>query len=185
MGDIENILITKLQEVNAELKSISTIKFGDYYNVSLNTPQKSNIITSLTRTLWFTHESREITLAYVTNLIDKSFNLIEEINNEVNDRKILNSRASDMIKSLKTAILNSQNGINNLKGIYHRDAHTINEITTLLKNIKMRYLNMQEIYTIDNEHDVMYYSPYESPVYTKPIQIWNEQDEKSISKTPE
>ena len=185
MSDIENILVNKLQEINTELKSISTIKFGEYYNVSLNTPQKSNIITSLTRTFWFTHESREITIAYINNLIDKSFNLIEEIYNEAMDRKILNSRANDMIKLLKISILNSQNGITNLRGIYHKDAHTVNEITTLLKSIKLRYLNMQENHS--DELEVIYYSPYDSPVNTKsmPFQIYNEHDECSLSKTPE
>lgn len=187
MEEIESSINNRTQSILAELRGITNIKFGEYWNVGLSSPQKAHILTSLVRTVWYTNEGREITLTYISTLIDKAFCLIEDINYELKKSQISQSKKYiDLIKNLKITILNSQNGIINLKGVYHKDEKIKSDIDALIKNIKDRYNEIQ-----DSQFGTEIHIPYQSPIKCsepipiKPVIICNNNDNDNPFKTPE
>ena len=159
MEETELSIINRSQDIIGGLGSIANIKFGEYWNTTTNSPQKSNIITSIIRTIWYTNEGRCMTLTYVSTLIDKAFYLLDDIYEElkrVSDKPIKCKKYNNLAKKIKVSILNSQSGIINLKGVYHKDEKIKSDIDLLIKSIKDRYLDYQQMLP-DNE------TPYKSP----------------------
>lgn len=158
MEETEISIINRSQSVIGGLGSIANIKFGEYWNTTTGSPQKSNVITSIARTIWYTHEGRDITLTYVSTLIDKAFCLLDDIYNELNrvEKKMLHKKYTTLVKKIKVSILNSQNGVINLKGVYYKDEKIKGEIDLLIRSIKDRYIEYQNLIP-DNE------IPYKSP----------------------
>lgn len=141
MTETELSILNRSQNVLTELRSLSNIKFGEYWNTYTTSPQKANLLTSLIRTVWYTHEKREITLTYITALMDKSFSLIEDAYTELKITK--NKKYTELIKNIKIGILNSQTGIINLKGIYYKDEKIKADIDYVIKSIKEKYNEIQ------------------------------------------
>ena len=63
---IETSVLTKKADIIIkELSNISNIKYGEYWNTSIQSTQKANLLTSIIRSVWYTNESRELTFNYL------------------------------------------------------------------------------------------------------------------------
>ena len=139
--------IQKIAEcIIGELRGIAGIRCGEYWNVSLKRSQKANRLTQLSRTFIYTHESRNMTLAYIESVLEKAFSVLHDA---------INESADDLVKRIKVAILDSQYGIINLKGIYHNDGDFKSGITNMITMIKERYA----YFNMDKKN----YLPYKPP----------------------
>lgn len=140
MTDMYISINNRSEQIILELKSISSIKFGDYWNTTKCSPQKANLITSISRSFWYINESRELTIKYLENLINNVFLLINDIYFEIGNLNLeLNNELSNILSILYVLLVDVQTGISNLKGIYHKDNEMIKKIDNVLDDIKIKY----------------------------------------------
>lgn len=132
---IETSVLTKKADIIIkELSNISNIKYGEYWNTSIQSTQKANLLTSIIRSVWYTNESRELTFNYLETLINETFKLINDFQNQ----NLKNNK--ELIDELKISLLNSRTGIINLSGVYHKDTRVKYVIDVFINNINNKLL---------------------------------------------
>jgi hypothetical protein len=158
MTEIEKSLIDRAQNIVWELRQVASIKFGEYWNIATKAPQQANVLTSLSRTIYYTSESRELTMTYIDTLIRASFEIIRNIYSELSERSERSERREqseqddiqssyrELLTELNLNILNMRVGITNLKGVYHDDEHIKCEIDKKVRLIKTEYENIHRKY---------------------------------------
>mgnify|MGYP003437279693 CR=1 FL=1 len=125
----------------SELRSVAKIQYGNKWNTTTINPQENNIVTSIVRTLYYWHESRETTITYIENLISKSqtaMTNIQIILTESEDQDTF-MKFSELRTRFVVAIAESYNGILNLAGAYNKntseDDDAREKIITLAEDI--------------------------------------------------
>jgi len=79
MERTKNNTFDRADKCIAKLKGIASIQAGDKWSTSHAAPQKSGIITTLTRTFWTFGEDRKLNLADIDDTIDNAFTILEDI----------------------------------------------------------------------------------------------------------
>jgi len=119
-----------LKENLSKLKFISKIQKGDKINVRYLYVQPSGFLTSLSRSFFY-QDNRGNTLHFVHNTIYKTFEIIDNLENNNNNNTIEKALGNNITYDLE----NSKNGLLNLKETYIEDVKFCCEIDTLIQLI--------------------------------------------------
>lgn len=125
----------RVEKLIAKLKAIASIKAGDRWCTYTEQPQKAGIITSISRTIWFIEEEKNLNLADIENTVETTLQILKEVN--------LEESASI---NLLEALLEARDGIHNLRVVYHDYESIIYKIKLLLEKINEK----AETYSIIN-----------------------------------
>jgi hypothetical protein len=179
MAEVEISLLEQAHRLVGELRQVANIKFGQYWNTSTRTTQNANIITSIMRTVWYINEDRNTTIAYLDILIKNTFDIMENIYDELTHENISPDsvyKFTNVLRDLKVEILNCQMGITNLQGVYKDDESMKGDLLRCIVKIKEHYEALQlEYFDLD-------YLPYCNPY---PINVpHNDLSTSTISQTP-
>ena len=134
-------------ELLSNLKFLSKIKKDQKINVRDMFIQENNWTTSLSRTVYKV-DNRKNTLHFIQNLITTSFSTCKSL--------ISSDNKSDytMAQSLLKGLLNSRNGIENLKYTYKDDIHFACILDTIIENINVQITEFNDIHLDwDDEED--------------------------------
>ena len=134
-------------ELLSNLKFLSKINKDQKINVRDMFIQENNWTTSLSRTVYKV-DNRKNTLHFIQNLITTSFSTCKSL--------IHSDNKSDytMAQSLLKGILNSRNGIENLKYTYKDDIHFACILDTIIENINVQITEFNDIHLDwDDEED--------------------------------
>ena len=132
-------------ELLSNLKFLSKIKKDQKINVRDMFIQENNWTTSISRTVYKV-DNRKNTLHFIQNLITTSFSTCKSLINS--DIKSDNTMAQSLLKGL----LNSRNGIENLKYTYKDDIHFACILDTIIENINVQITEFNDI-QIDWDED--------------------------------
>jgi len=119
-----------LKENLSKLKFISKIQKGDKINVRYLYVQPSGFLTSLSRSFFY-QDNRGNTLNFVHNTIYKTFEIIDNLENNNNNNTIEKALGNNITYDLE----NSKNGLLNLKETYIEDVKFCCDIDTLIQLI--------------------------------------------------
>ena len=119
-----------LKENLSKLKFISKIQKGDKINVRYLYVQPSGFLTSLSRSFFY-QDNRGNTLNFVHNTIYKTFEIIDNLENNNNNNTIEKALGNNITYDLE----NSKNGLLNLKETYIEDIKFCCDIDTLIQLI--------------------------------------------------
>ena len=134
-------------ELLSNLKFLSKINKDQKINVRDMFIQENNWTTSLSRTIYKV-DNRKNTLHFIQNLITTSFSTCKSL--------IHSDNKSDytMAQSLLKGLLNSRNGIENLKYTYKDDIHFACILDTIIENINVQITEFNDIHLDwDDEED--------------------------------
>jgi hypothetical protein len=141
----ESILV-RAEKYSIKLTSIASIKPGYQWSTNKIAPQGPGVMTSASRTFWYSNESRELNVADIKECIDGSFRILHDIADvfqsgdvDADDKKKYDSIVSD----IKSGLLNASDGISNLTVTYHDDDGITKRLRELIKTIKERYLEIE------------------------------------------
>lgn len=126
-------------ELLSNLKFLSKIKKDQKINVRDMFIQENNWTTSLSRTVYKV-DNRKNTLHFIQNLITTSFSTCKSLINSDNKSEYT------MAQSLLKGILNSRNGIENLKYTYKDDIHFACILDTIIENINVQITEFNDIH---------------------------------------
>lgn len=161
MERTKNNTFDRADKCIAKLKGIASIQAGDKWSTSHAAPQKSGIITTLTRTFWTFGEDRRLNLADIVDTIDNAFTILEDIYTFLvhsENMDITHTRKyQKTIKDLKNTILDARDGMNRLKIVYHDDATLCHTINKKFDDIKEFYRYLEEKYIIYDGGDAVQY----------------------------
>ena len=129
-------------ELLSNLKFLSKIKKDQKINVRDMFIQENNWTTSLSRTVYKV-DNRKNTLHFIQNLINNSFSTCKTLINNSSDN---NKSDYTMAQSLLKALLNSRNGIQNLKYTYKEDIHFACVLDTIIENINVQITEFNDIH---------------------------------------
>ena len=139
-------IVTRAEKYSIKLTSIASIKPGYQWSTNRVAPQGPGVMTSATRTFWYSNESRELNVADIKECIDGSFRILYDIAEVYNsgdvepeDRK----KYDTIIMDIKSGLLNASDGISNLTVTYHDDEGISKRLKELFKSIKERYLELE------------------------------------------
>lgn len=180
-GFKRNPMFDRAEKCVAKLKGIASIQSGDRWNTYNASPQKSSIWTSINRTLRYTSEDRRFNLADIVGTIDTAFTILEDIYVHLGHVPFERSDFKKYqlhIRSLKSNILDSRDGMNNLKVVYHDDASICHTIDKKFEDIRDRYRDLEKRYIQLDGDDVVRYR-------TPPRTVNLESDSSSDHGTPE
>lgn len=126
-------------ELLSNLKFLSKINKDQKINVRDMFIQENNWTTSLSRTVYKV-DNRKNTLHFIQNLITTSFSTCKSL--------IHSDNKSDytMAQSLLKGLLNSRNGIENLKYTYKDDIHFACILDTIIENINVQITEFNDIH---------------------------------------
>ncbi len=190
-------LVSRGKRAVGDLRGFSSIKFGEYWNTTTCSPQKANILTTLTRTFWYTSENREVTIQHISTLIEQAFSVLQDMYNHLEHETNLEYQLilKGIIQEIQVNILKCQDGILNLKGVYYKDEETKTEIDGLIADIKRRFDKSLDACPIDT--GVQYADPHPppaqklisakprtAPIHVKPISKSNTSSPPGLGKTP-
>jgi len=133
-------------ELLSNLKFLSKIKKDQKINVRDMFIQENNWTTSISRTVYKV-DNRKNTLHFIQNLITTSFSTCKSLINS--DNKSDNTMAQSLLKGL----LNSRNGIENLKYTYKDDIHFACILDTIIENINVQITEFNDIHIDWDEDD--------------------------------
>lgn len=134
--EVERSIINRYNNIISDMRAIADVRFGEYWNSTIKQPQRANLFTSFSRTVWYTKESRNMTLTHIDMLIDSCFCLLTDMLTEA----AMGQNAINYIilaRDLRIDIMNMQQGILSLKGVYHNDEKIksgIDDRVTRIKN---------------------------------------------------
>ena len=128
-------------ELLSNLKFLSKIKKDQKINVRDMFIQENNWTTSLSRTVYKV-DNRKNTLHFIQNLINNSFSTCKTLINNSSD----NNSEYTMTQSLLKGLLNSRQGIQNLKYTYKEDIHFPCVLDTIIENINVQIIEFNEIH---------------------------------------
>jgi hypothetical protein len=143
-SETERSINNRYNNIINDIRAISDIKFGEYWNTTSKKPQRANILTSLSRTIWYTKESRGITLTHIDMLIDASICLLDDIHARFTQEN--NNEYVHIARDLRIDIMNMQQGILSLKGVYYDDEKIKSSIDDRVARIKIELQNLAEKY---------------------------------------
>lgn len=131
------------KEVLSELEHFASLKFGDYWNTTTRRPEPPTLATRVRRTVWYTGESRDTTLAYAGSLQDRAFLTLDNL---VNESRRMGENYTGLLNSILYAILRMQNALYNLKGKYHDDTDIRTQIDDLIDRVRTRYSDFTQLH---------------------------------------
>lgn len=133
-------------ELLSNLKFLSKINKDQKINVRDMFIQENNWTTSLSRTVYKV-DNRKNTLHFIQNLITTSFSTCKSL--------IHSDNKSDytMAQSLLKGLLNSRNGIENLKYTYKDDIHFACILDTIIENINVQITEFNDIHLDWDDED--------------------------------
>lgn len=138
-------ITTRSEKIINKLVAVSAMKPGDQWCTSSAEPQRPGFTTSINRTIkniWHDHETRALNITDIEETVDSSFRILSDIdsvheNHDINkEDQIMYEKISSDIKS---GLLNSRDGISNLKVTYHDDEINKQRLQKLIDSIKKRY----------------------------------------------
>lgn len=147
--EFKNHVHKSVNKLISELRSVAKIQYGNKWNTSTINPQENNIVTSIVRTVYYWHESRETTITYIENLISKSKKAMADIHN------ILANSAQDPetfveFSELRTkfvvAIAESYSGVLNLAGAYNKNTASDDDAREKITNLASCINKLQQTY---------------------------------------
>ena len=118
-------------DIISKLKFISKIKSGEKINVNGMFIQLEGYVTSISRTL-LKPESRQNTLSFVQQIVTKSINLITTYISTSNFEKSL------VAKNITNDLIESKQGLLNLKKTYSDDVMFCCNIDSLIEKINIK-----------------------------------------------
>lgn len=133
----KNFLISnmRVEKLIAKLKAIASIKAGDRWCTYSEQPQRAGFITSLSRTIWYVEEEKNLNLADIENTVETAWQMLKEMELD-----------NEQTRNLLEALLEARDGIHNLRVVYHEYESIIYKIRLLLDKINER----AETYSIIN-----------------------------------
>jgi hypothetical protein len=146
----------RVENVVARLKSISSIKPGQYWCTYTGAAQESGKITSVLRTIYYWEEDRDLNAADITGCVDNAFRVLSDIltycetsSEELEERRKCLSMYQTLIDDVKVNIISAKDGVSNLKVTYHKDELLKSKLTALVKSIDDKisqfYKNLAEL----------------------------------------
>lgn len=160
-------LLYRQRKILGDLRGFGQLKFGQYWNTATRSPQNPNLWASITRTIWYTSESREKTLTYIDTLLDNAFNWWIDVFYYLRKETHAGYRLAleQAVKEVQIQLLRIQESIINLKGVYNSDEDFKASINSKIEELKGRYEAANREYPINT--DVVYTPP--QPIITTPI----------------
>jgi hypothetical protein len=139
-------IIIRAEKYSIKLTSIASIKPGYQWSTNKIAPQGPGLVTSATRTFWYSNESRELNVADIKECIDGAFRILYDIADVINSGAVEqddSKKYDTIVADIKSGILNASDGISNLTVTYHDDDGITKRLRELIKNIKERYLELE------------------------------------------
>lgn len=157
----------------SELRSVAKIQYGNKWNTTTINPQENNIVTSIVRTVYYWHESRETTITYIENLINKSKAVMADIQTVLSSASVMSvasvasvvsvdpstdrstdrsidletfSEFSELRTKLVVAIAESYNGVMNLAGAYNKNTASDDDAREKITNLARDINKLQQRY---------------------------------------
>ena len=134
-------------ELLSSLKFLSKVKKDEKINIREMFIQPNNWTTSLSRSLYKV-DNRKNTLHFIQYLILSTFTLSKQLLNSNNNAEHV------MADSLLKAVINSKNGIKNLKYTYQDDIHFACILDTIMEHIDVQILQIKESYEDWNDLEI-------------------------------
>lgn len=166
--DQARALLDRQRKVVGQLRGFANLRFGQYWNTTINGPQNANLWTSFIRTVYYTGESRSKTLVYIDTLVDNAFSVLIDM------YKFTKAYQSDeyrqaiitAAREIQLLILKIQENIIALKGVYHKDEDFKADINNKIDQIKSRFESTQKQYPIDTS---IIYNPPEPMILSSGV----------------
>jgi len=98
---------------------------------------------------WLSQDSRVSTINIIENIINESFDIIDEISSNTEDKKILKLSNSEKMHSFLNGLNGSINGLNNLKITYKNDSLIVTKIELIINKINIKIRKIQDILIIN------------------------------------
>jgi len=159
----QNPTIDRADKCVSKLKGIASIQSGDRWNTYQGAPQKSGVLTSISRSLWCIGEERRLNLADISATIDTAFTILEDIYvylKHLTNHDHQYKKYQTTINLLKSNILDARDGMNNLKVVYHDDAGLCHNIDKKFGDIRDRYRDLEDRYIeFDGDSVVQWRTP--------------------------
>lgn len=150
--EVERSIINRYNNIISDVRAIADVRFGEYWNSTIKQPQRANLFTSFSRTVWYTKESRNMTLTHIDMLIDSCFCLLADMLAEAAMmHDTIRQNASNYIilaRDLRIDMMNMQQGILSLKGVYHNDEKIKSGIDDRVARIKNGLQELMQKYAM-------------------------------------
>lgn len=133
--DKNQALLERNREIITRLKFISTFQPGEKINTSQLHIETNNIITPIKRLI--TGESRSSTLQFISNTVDRSFEIINTLSHseQLSEKMLCSSIVQDMI--------NSVHGLKNIQKTYKDDKLFGCTIDTIIDSIQAKLMELK------------------------------------------
>lgn len=133
--DKNSIILERNREIITRLKFISTFQPGEKINTSLLHIESNSIFTPIKRMI--NGESRSSTLQFISNTIDRSFEIINTLSfsDQLSDKMLCTTIISDMINTIQ--------GLKNIQKTYHSDKLFGCTIDTIIDNIHAKCMELK------------------------------------------
>ncbi len=133
--DKHSAILEKNRETITRLKFISTFQPGEKINTGLMHIESNSILTSIKRTL--NGESRNTTLQFISNTIERSFEIIQTLSfsDQFSEKLICTNIISDMIKAVY--------GLKNIQKTYKDDKIFVCTIDTIIDTIEAKCMEIK------------------------------------------
>ncbi len=134
-NDKNNNILEKNREIITRLKFIATFQPGEKINTSMLHIESNSLITSIRRTL--NGESRNTTLQFISNTIDRSFEIIQTLSHseQYSEKMLCTSIISDMIKCVQ--------GLKNIQKTYSSDKLFVCTVDTIIDGIQAKCMELK------------------------------------------
>lgn len=143
-------IITRSDKVILKLSAISAIKPGDQWSTADAEPQRPGFSTSASRTvknIWHVHETRSLNISDIEETINTAFRVLADIDSVKHNDNISSDDTllyDKIIVDIKSGLLNSRDGICNLKVTYHNDEMAKPLLQKIIDSITKRYTKAEE-----------------------------------------
>ncbi len=133
--DKHSAILEKNRETITRLKFISTFQPGEKINTGLMHIESNSILTSIKRTL--NGESRNTTLQFISNTIERSFEIIQTLSHseQYSEKLICTNIITDMIKAVY--------GLKNIQKTYKDDKIFVCTIDTIIDSIEAKCMEIK------------------------------------------
>jgi len=125
------------KEVISRLKFIGKVQKGEKINIQNFTVQPPCLKTKFVRT-FLIHDSRLNTLNFVRSTINKAFDVISEYLNSEKEIK------THLCKNIIQDLINSKQGVHNIKETYFNDVKFCCDIDVIIENIDAFLMDIKD-----------------------------------------
>lgn len=141
----------RVEKIVTRLKSVGSIKAGQYWCTYTGSPQKQGHTTSVLRTFYYANECRDMNMTDIDECFATAFQILEDICSECKTVAQL-MQYTTLIENIKTALFGSKDGISNLKVTYHDDELATDRLKALSEGLSGRYSEIEKRFALISQN---------------------------------